>query len=92
MTVRTFDPKSRQWSIWWLDGRHPGVLGPPVEGHFVDSVGTFVADDNFEGTPIKVRFLWDARNHRVPRWEQAFSIDGGSVWETNWVMVFRRIS
>ena len=92
MTVRTFDPESREWSIWWLDGRNPGVLGPPVKGHFVDSMGTFVADDNFEGTPIKVRFRWEVGDGRVPRWEQAFSNDGGNSWETNWVMVFRRNS
>jgi hypothetical protein len=25
-----------------------------------------------------------------PRWEQAFSPDGGTTWETNWVMDFTR--
>jgi len=38
---------------------------------------------------IKVRFTWDKRNLDEPRWEQAFSADGGSTWETNWVMRFR---
>jgi hypothetical protein len=26
----------------------------------------------------------------TPRWEQAFSEDGGETWETNWVMDFAR--
>jgi len=33
VTLRTFDAKSRQWSIWWLDSRSPrGPLDPPVRG------------------------------------------------------------
>jgi hypothetical protein len=27
----------------------------------------------------------------LPRWEQAFSPDGGQSWETNWKMTFRRV-
>ena len=26
----------------------------------------------------------------TPRWEQAFSADGGKTWETNWVMEMTR--
>lgn len=36
--------------------------------------------------PIKLRFLWTMAAPDVPRWEQAFSSDGGATWETNWVM------
>ena len=28
------------------------------------------------------------RTTSTPRWEQAFSDDGGLTWETNWVMEF----
>lgn len=90
MTVRTFDAKNKEWSIWWFDGRYPGSLDPPVKGRFVDGVGTFFTNDTFNDTPIKVRFIWDARNHSAPRWEQAFSTDDGKSWETNWIMVFRK--
>jgi len=90
MTVRAFDPKNKEWSIWWFDGRYPGSLDPPVKGCFMDGVGTFYANDTLSGSPIKVRFLWDARDHGAPRWEQAFSTDGGKSWETNWIMVFRK--
>jgi hypothetical protein len=90
MTVRTFDPKNDEWSIWWFDGRHPGTLDAPVKGGFLDRIGTFLAADNYEGTPIKVRFRWDAREANAPRWEQAFSTDDGRAWETNWVMLFSK--
>lgn len=91
MTVRTFDNTSGEWSIWWFDGRNPGSLDPPVKGRFVDGVGTFLAKDTFQGIPILVRFLWDARDATTPRWEQAFSKDDGATWETNWTMTFHKI-
>ena len=56
-----------RWSIWWLDGRNPGRLDPPVVGGFKDGIGTFIADDTFDGRPILVRFLWsDITDHDVP--------------------------
>src|ERR1700722_7165373 len=59
LSLRSFDPKSQLWSIWWLDGRSPqGPLDPPVRGRFQDGVGTFYADDTFNGRPIRVRFVW----------------------------------
>lgn len=30
LTIRSFDAASGLWSIWWLDGRHPGRLDVPV--------------------------------------------------------------
>jgi hypothetical protein len=89
-TIRSYDPKSRSWSIWWLDARTPGALDVPVVGSFVDGVGTFIANDSLNGQPIVVRFVWTLPAADSPRWEQAFSPDGGVSWETNWVMDFTR--
>jgi len=91
ISLRTFDPETGTWSIWWLDGRHPGRLDPPVVGGFTDGIGTFIAEDTFEGRPILVRFLWSDITERACRWEQAFSPDGGSTWEVNWIMESTRI-
>jgi len=90
--LRAFDANSGQWSIWWLDGRTPlGPLDPPVRGGFRDGVGTFLADEEFRGNPIKVRFQWSRITPASARWEQAFSPDGGVTWETNWEMDFTRV-
>jgi hypothetical protein len=91
VTIRAFDPKAQKWSIWWLDGRHPDKLGVPMVGSFDDGLGTFLADDTFEGRAIKVRFLWSRITPQSCRWEQAYSEDGGKTWETNWVMDFTRV-
>lgn len=89
-TLRSFDATTGRWSIWWLDARTPGSLDVPVVGGFEDSLGTFLADDTLSGAPIRVRFQWTLPAPDRPRWEQAFSPDGGRTWETNWVMDFHR--
>lgn len=90
VTLRAFDAATGSWSIWWLDGRHPHRLDPPVVGRFENGVGRFLGDDLFAGRPIRVRFLWHVADPHAPRWEQAFSTDGGDTWETNWIMEFSR--
>jgi hypothetical protein len=90
VTFRTYDPAKKLWSIWWIDSRHPGPLDPPVIGRFENGVGTFYADDTFNGKPIRVRYLWTNLSP-TPRWEQAFSEDEGKTWETNWIMDFSRV-
>jgi len=90
VALRSYDAASGTWAIWWLDGRRPHQLDVPVVGRFEGGVGTFLADDIFEGRPIKVRFLWTCRDMNNCRWEQAFSADAGESWETNWTMDFRR--
>ncbi|MFX1680662.1 DUF1579 domain-containing protein [Mitsuaria sp. CC2] len=92
VALRSFDPKSGLWAIWWLDGRAPHALDVPVKGRFDGPMGLFFADHVLDGRDIKVRFTWDKRNAQEPRWEQAFSADGGTTWETNWVMRFTRLA
>ena len=89
MSFRFFDKAKGQWSIYWADSRR-GVLDPPVIGSFAGDIGTFEGSDVFDGRPIRVRFLWSRIKTPTPRWEQAFSADGGKTWETNWVMDFAR--
>jgi hypothetical protein len=89
-TLRSFDRKSGCWAIWWLDGRNPHALDAPMKGSFSGGVGTFYADETFNGAPVRVRFLWSGITPQSCRWEQAFSADDGATWETNWVMDLTR--
>jgi hypothetical protein len=90
IAVRSFNAQSGQWFIWWLDGRFPGQIDVPVAGQFENGVGTFYADDMLNDAPIRIRFIWSTSDKDNPRWEQAFSADGGNTWETNWTMAFSR--
>jgi hypothetical protein len=91
MSFRFFDPEQKRWSIYWADSRRPGVLDPPVFGAFAGDVGVFEGPDTFAGRPILMRFTWTGVTTSAPRWEQAFSEDGGETWETNWIMDFTRV-
>jgi hypothetical protein len=91
VSVRSFEPQTRQWAIWWLDGRQPHQIDVPMIGSFSDGVGTFYADELIGGRPVRVRFLWTDITPVSCRWQQAFSTDAGQTWETNWVMDFTRI-
>lgn len=91
IALRSFDPQTARWAIWWLDARAPHHLDVPVIGNFENGVGAFFAEDRLDGRPIRVRFLWTQTKTPAPQWEQAFSADGGMSWETNWVMAFSRL-
>ena len=90
VTLRTYNPNSGIWRIYWFDSRHPEAIDPPMVGRFENGVGTFHAEHTFERRPIGVRFLWTRPSAETCRWEQAFSADGGGSWETNWIMDFSR--
>jgi hypothetical protein len=89
VTLRTFDPSSREWSIYWADGWR-GRVDPPMVGRFADGKGVFFGDDVHDGRPVRVRFLWTVADGDHVRWEQAFSPDQGATWETNWIMDYVR--
>ncbi|MFY9510746.1 MAG: hypothetical protein WAQ05_07215 [Rubrivivax sp.] len=89
--MRAFDPASRSWSIWWLDGRHPGHIGIPVVGRFETGVGELYADEVIAGRPVRVRFRWSGTDTPAPRGEPAFSPHGGHARETNREMQFSRL-
>jgi hypothetical protein len=90
ISLRAFDPATRTWAIWWLDGRTAGQLDPPVIGGFTGDEGEFVGKDTYEGRPVIVRFRWHEVHGKRPHWDQAFSPDNGTTWETNWRNYFTR--
>lgn len=89
VSIRFYNKQTKQWSDYWVANRD-GVVQPAVFGTFDGGVGTFEGDDTLQGKPIRVRQLWTRTNTATPRWEQAFSGDGGKTWETNWIMDFSR--
>ncbi len=90
LTVRLYEPQSRQWRIYWANQAR-GVIDVPVVGEFKEGRGEFYDQEIFEGKSIFVRYVWSDIKANSARWEQAFSEDGGKTWETNWIMEETRV-
>jgi hypothetical protein len=90
ITLRLFNPATGDWSLHWADTVTPGVLFPPMVGRFSGELGEFFGDEFVDGRRVLCRFHWTRTNPVSPRWEQAFSDDGGRTWETNWIMTLTR--
>lgn len=91
VSLRSYDPTTGLWSVWWLDGRDPSAkLDAPIKGQFKDGVGHFFSHDTLRGKTILTRVTWTRPSENKARWEQAFSRDGGKTWEVNWVTDFTR--
>ena len=90
ISVRFLNRSTQKWAIYWASNK-TGVLEPPVIGGFdADGIGIFEGDDVEAGKPVRVRYTWSRTRTGHPRWEQAYSPDGGKTWETNWIMDFER--
>jgi hypothetical protein len=83
LTLRTYNPESHQWRLYWAN-RKIGILDPPQVGKFKDGRGEFFAQDTINGKTILIRFAWTNMN-TTPHFEQSFSDDGGKTWEVNWI-------
>ena len=84
LTLRTYDPETRQWRLYWANSRDGNLVVPQI-GEFKNGQGEFYAQDTLNGRSILVRFVWSKTNTATPHFEQAFSDDGGKTWEANWI-------
>jgi hypothetical protein len=84
LTLRTYNPQTHQWSLYWASGRD-GILAEPQVGQFRDGVGEFYARDTIEGRSVFVRYVWSRSSADSVHFEQAFSADGGKTWDVNWI-------
>jgi hypothetical protein len=88
LTLRAFNVEKSQWAIYWVSSAS-GKVEPPVVGGFDGDHGEFYGEDQDNGRPVKVRYMWDKLDRDHARWEQAFSYDN-RTWETNWTADFVR--
>ena len=90
LSLRLYDPESRQWSLNFSNSR-TGTMSPPTIGGFSNGRGEFYSQETLDGRAILVRFVISDITPQSCRFEQAFSGDGGKTWEVNWIATDTRI-
>lgn len=91
LTLRTYDPQSHQWRLYWANSKN-GKLDPPQVGEFKNGRGEFFAQDTIDGKTILIRYVWTNMTTNSPHFEQSFSDDGGKTWEVNWITDQTRVT
>jgi hypothetical protein len=91
LTLRLYDPGSRRWSLYWANARNGTLALPATVGGFTDGRGEFYDQEDFQGRPILVRYLWFDITATSARFEQAFSADSGKTWQPNWISTITRV-
>jgi hypothetical protein len=92
LTLRLYNPESRQWSLYWGTSKSGALSLPATVGEFKDGRGEFYDQEAFNGRMIFVRYLWSNITPNSAHFEQSFSDDGGKTWEVNWITDQTRVS
>src|SRR6185436_15430244 len=58
LTVRLYNPESRQWSIYWANAKNGRFDGVPTVGRWENGRGEFYDQELYEGKMIFVRYVW----------------------------------
>lgn len=90
LTLRVYNPQSRQWRLYWANSK-TGIIDPPQVGEFKSKHGEFFAQDTINNKTILIRYAWNLTTS-VPHFEQSFSDDGGKTWEVNWITDQTRVN
>ena len=91
LTLRLYNPQTRQWSLYWANSKNGILAMPPNVGAFKNGRGEFFDEETFEGRPIIVRYAWSDITPTSARFVQSFSADGGKTWEDNWISTLVRV-
>jgi hypothetical protein len=92
VAVRIYDPKAQQWRLNFSTPERGALWPTPMVGQFRDGRGELYSEDEIDGRTVLVRFTVFSLGPNAHRAEQAFSVDGGKTWETNWIDTYTRIT
>jgi hypothetical protein len=91
LNLRLYNPQSRQWSLNFSNS-NGGTMSQPTIGEFKNGRGEFFDQETINGRAILVRFVISDITPNSCHFEQAFSDDGGTSWEVNWIATDTRVN
>ena len=89
LSLRLYDPATRRWKLYFASQKNGLDPNPQIGTFGANGTGEFFGPDTYEGRAILVRYRWTPSGG-APHFEQAFSLDAGKTWETNWIADFTR--
>ena len=87
--LRTFNPRTKQWSLYWAD-RETGRVSAPMIGELRDGRGEFYGREDVNGVTVLVRLSYLDITPTSFRTEQAYSLDGGTRWQPNMITSYAK--
>ena len=92
LTLRLYNPKTKEWSLYWANANAGVMAMPPTVGRFDGKGrGEFYDREDWNGRPIIVRYVWSGITKTTAHFEQSFSADDGKTWEVNWISDLSRL-
>jgi hypothetical protein len=92
LTLRLYNLKTHQWSLYWANSKNGAISGPPNVGEFKNGHGEFFCQDTINDKAILVRYVWSDITPNTAHFEQSYSDDGGKTWEVNWITDQTRVN
>jgi len=90
ISVRAYEPRTKQWYIHWLDTRLR-TFDTPYVGNFADSRGEFYREWGTPEAERVGRITFSNVSSDSVSWSLAVSSDGRESWTTMWTMEMRRV-
>lgn len=91
LSLRLYNPASHQWSLNYANSK-VGTMDAPTVGAFRSGRGEFYDMEAINGRMTLIRNIWSDITPTSCRFEQAFSVDGGKTWQTNWIATDTRVA
>jgi hypothetical protein len=85
IALRVYNPATGQWSVNFATSAVGRLSDTPGVGEFKDGRIDFYDQEPLDGRAILVRFSVYGAGPDTHVSEQAFSADGGTTWEVNWI-------
>lgn len=90
LTLRTYNPQTRLWSLYWTSSQDAKIF-PPNVGQFTGGVGVFYSPATINGKPAYDRYVWSKFDTGSPHFEESLTNDGGKTWELYWISDMTRV-
>jgi hypothetical protein len=89
LQLRTFDPSTNQWKLWFASGSN-GAVQPPSTGHVESGQGLFFDSTRIGDRQARLRTVTTRLTETTYRDVTSYSTDGGT-WHPLWIASYAKM-